>query len=475
MPKQRLVIDNFLGGLAPSSYIGNLTMSDPSNTKGWDALFYGEENILQRGFGTATLTNASYVAGYQYAMKMISDAVGQRLFTLGDNMAGNATMLHKIDTTTDTVANSSPWPWTTAGNGGTDIGLEFYNGYLYYATGRYLGRYNLSLTFDNSFNISLTAAAFGSELWHPMAQGNGKLFIGNSVTAGGGCITSVSGDIVTLVDLDLSKTSKIIKALEFNDNVLYIAASQNYNQTNAACDTSLYIWDTVSGSWQKEYKFPENEMSALKVVNGVLYCWGSRGFYRFNGGNFDLIRTILGSPGPGGVDVTPNGVLIFKDGLKNIYSYGTTNPAIPAIVQKPINDASISQYAAIKSITISKLYIGGSDSGANLRVLTSDGTGRPIAGEWRTTLINLGHRARITKLYVVAQALPTGCEVSFSFIDDNSYSVGSGTWNTAGETTFEYQPDGAVFETFQLRILHTANTASPKFKKFVIEYELEKE
>lgn len=474
MPKQRLIIDNFLGGLAPSPYIGNETMSDPSNTKGWEALVYGEENILQRGMGTASLTNASYVTGYQYNMKVISDAVGQRLFTLGDNLAGNSTLLHKVDLITDTVANSSPWPWTTAGSGGLTTGLEFYDGYLYYATGSYLGRYNLSLTFDNSFNFSLTSEAFGSQIWHPMVQGNGKLFVGNSVTAGGACVTSVSGDLVTLVDLDLSKTAKIIKALEFNDNTLYIAASSNYNQSNTSCETSLFLWDTVSGSWQKEYKFPENEMSALKIVNGTLYCWGSKGFYRFNGGNFDLIRTISGGPGPGGTDVTPNGILLFKDGTKHVYSYGTDNPAIPALVQKPINDASISQYAAIKSITLNKLYIGGSDSGPNLRVLTTDGTGR-LAGEWRTTLINLGHRVRIVKLYVVAQPLPTGCEVSFSFIDDNNYSVGAGTWSTAAETTFEYQPNGAVYDTFQLRILHTANTASPKFKKFVIEYELEKE
>lgn len=474
MANQRLVIDNFLGGLAPSKYIGNQTMSDPENTKGFDPTVEGEENVLQRGAGTITLTNASVFQGPVYAMKTISASSGPKLYALGDNAATTGTDLNMVDLLTDTVSASSPWPHPTAGIGGNTIGLEVYNGYLYYATGRYLGRYNFSLTFEDSFNISLNASAYGTPINHPMVQGNGKLFIGNSITGNGGCVTTVSGDTVNLVALDISKTAKIIRALEFNSNYLYIAASQNYNETNVVCESSLYVWDTVSSSWQQEFKFPENDLRSLRVANGTLYCWGNSGFYRFTGSNFELIRNINGGPAAYGSDVTPRGLIIWKSGA-DIYQYGTTNPGINPIVSKPINDASIYANVALKSVTKSKLYLGGNTTAPFMRVFSSDGTGRAANGEWRSPLFNTGNKIRIKKLYVYAQPLPTNCAVSFAFIDDSGKTISAGGWSTAAETVYTYSPNGAVFETFQLRMIHNANTPSIKLRKIVIEYMNEKE
>jgi hypothetical protein len=462
----RLVIDDFLGGLAPSPYVGAPNQADPFNSKGWDVMAEVEEGILQRGWGEGTVTNASLSPGAMYAMKTITLNTNPYLFALGDNLLENGTILHRVTLADDTISATSPWPWTTAGAGGTSIGLEFYNGYLYYATGRYLGRYDLSLTFNNSFNISLSATA----IWHPMSQANGKLMIGN-----GGVVVSLSGDVVNLAALDLSKTGKVIKALEFNRNFLYIAASQNYSDTNVMCDASLIVWDTVSGSWQEEFKFPENDLRALKFVNGTLYCLGNFGFYEFTGSNFQLIARINGGPGPYGIDGTPRSMVMFRDASANIYTYGTPSTAFKPILQKVINDAGSYQNAALKTATKTKVYIGSKSAAYHIRNFQSGSNVRGAAGDFRTVFLNLGQKVRIGKMYVVAEALPANCSVSFNILDDMGKTVSCGTWATTGETSYEYYPANAAFDMFQVQVLHAINTPSPKIRRIVLEYEIEKE
>lgn len=472
MPKQRLVIDNFLGGQAPSSYIGNQTMQDPSNSEGWDVMTTGQENILQRGYGTSAVTNASYVDGYLWAMKVATKPDGSnKVYGLAAGSNYTSTKLHEINISDDTVNNSSPWPWTIAGATSTNyqtVGLEIYNGYLYYAGSQCLGRYDMSLTFNNCYNVSLQADAYGKPLYHPMVQGNGSLFVGH-----GKYVAKLSGEVMNITAMDLSKTSKVVKCMEFNRNYLYMGVSTNYGNANINSEASLIIWDTVSEGWQEEFRFPENDLTAIKSANGTLYCWGDKGFYRFTGSNFELISVITGSPAPWGVDVTPRGLIIFKDGAGHIYQYGSSNPGLNPILQKVINEANQVQLGGLKSVTRTKYYSGAYLSGDNIRAYSSAGGTRPDAGVYATPFLNLGQKIRVSKIYAYAQNLLSGCSLSFALYDEDGSSIDCGYWNTAGEKTYEYQPNGAVFDTFQLRMTHLGT--SPKIRKFVIEYEPEKE
>lgn len=111
---ERLVIDNFLGGLAPSIYSGNpQSQSDPVNTAGWDVFRnsnYTDYGLLQRGYGQSTLTNASVVVGSVQFMKSLNRFNNQKLYCLSQADAGGVNVLHAVDSGSSSVLNASPWP-----------------------------------------------------------------------------------------------------------------------------------------------------------------------------------------------------------------------------------------------------------------------------------------------------------------------------------------------------------------------------
>jgi hypothetical protein len=83
----RIVIDNFLGGLAPSRYQGNpTTQSDPQDavSGGFDPYIDTEEGMLRRGFGLSTITNASLMTGNQTWMKAASRTYGDFVFMIDE-------------------------------------------------------------------------------------------------------------------------------------------------------------------------------------------------------------------------------------------------------------------------------------------------------------------------------------------------------------------------------------------------------
>lgn len=490
----RIVIDEFLGGLSPSRYIGNPTIQsdpgDPSNptSRGWDAFIEGDVGLLRRGYQEGSITNISLATNFrmQWAKTFNRSSQGandpgQYLFGLGDD--STLQKIYRIETAADKLTNSSLFPHTigTASPVDRGMGMEYYNGYLYYASSRYLGRYDMSLTFNDSFNIFLGTRALGDPIDHPMVAGNGKLYIGNSnFSLNTTSIATVSGSTVNLQALDLSNTEQVVKALEFNRNFVFIATTNNTQGNNLTADSFLYVWDGISSSWQDQYKFPEEDFAGLRFNGGRLHAWGRRGMYVFNGNGFDLIYPYTGPLTPHGISIHPNGTLYYRDAVSAgvIYAYGSPNPQISPVVYRPyVVESGAVLNGAIQWINRTKLYAAAS-AGNRIRSFDGGGTGDYASAEWRTPMISTGGITRLLMVYLSFRAWPASCSVDVKFAkDDGTSATTIGTISTQGGTSAKFYPNGLLGDNWQIILNHTQGVAgaTPKFDKIVIEYEIEKE
>jgi hypothetical protein len=475
MPNQRIEITDFTPGLAPSRFYGAPGMADPVNTAGWFSYAAREENILQRGFGTASLTDASFIDGEMLAMVQTNRGSSSRVYGIATDSAGTGAKLHNVNPLTDAVLKASPWPRALPADtpvGG--FGAELYDGYFYYSFGRYLGRYDMSLTFNDSFNSSLTHVCYGNTVQHPMVQGNGKLFIGNAQAGGGASVATVAGEVVTLVALDLKKTDKVVKAIEFSGNKVYIAMSGNLDGSALNAENSLIVWDTVSASWQEEYRFPDLDFTALRSMNGRLYCFGRNGLYEFSGGRFVQVFSYTWTVYPYGVQRAPNGVLHWSDAAGGIWSYGAVSKDFKDAVHRPGTGFGFGAGRSILFPSASKCYVS-KDTGDGLRNAVLSGAASYYGnGEWRTPVFNLGKRVKVCKIYVFMLPLAAGSSTTFTVYDETGVNASCGTANETGQTVHEYTVNGQICETFQLGMVHS-DGQSPKIRKIVIEYELVKE
>ena len=479
MATQRIVFDNFVGGLAPSRYQGNYNgQFDPYDTTsaGWDPYFADEEGLLRRGLGTATLTNAPDVTGSVTWMKAINRSYGSYVFGIEEQVSGAGTnnRLIRINAATHTISNTSPWPFTLPTDGG-QCGLEFFNGYLYYASKRYLGRFNLSLTFDSSYYTFLGTQAIGRAIDHPMVQGNGKLFIGNSnYSLNTASIAVDDGVSVTPNALDLSKTEQFVRSLEFHRNTLFIAASSNAESgslTTSPC--TMYVWDGISNSYQDKFEFPDEDFHAVKVFGNTIYGFGQRGVFQFNGNGFDLVQQYSGGPDPWGVSTNPRGFVTWKDENTQVFSYGSPHKDLPTIPWKPIKFSEVPS-GGVFWVNRHNIYVGGFAAGDKIRRFGGS-TGYQSA-IWRCPMLKFDQPMRLVKFEVQMLPLESGTNLSFLWAkDDGATPITLATLGTAGTTEWKFTPDGIVDSSWQIGIADTAESApTPKIRRIVLEIEPEK-
>lgn len=484
MPKQSIIIDNFLGGLAPSTYFGGANQADPKSV-GWDCNLAQDENILRRGYGLSSITNASLVKADITWMKTVNRSAGAYCYLLSKDVDDLVNKLHKITVqegaTTHTVASASPWPHELP-TYGAGTGMEIYNGNLFYASGRYLGTYNLSLTFNNSLYTTLGTEALGANIEHPMVQGNGFLYIGNSnFSLNTPSVARYDGAIMQPNYLDLSKIEKVVTDLAFNNKFVYIATTGNVGTTNNRADSALYVWDGVSPSWQEQFAFPDEDFVSIKFANGKLLCWGKRGLYQFTGSSFEMIHSLEGGPGnPWAVDVHPEGQMTYQGtdrGAISMFKYGTFDKRLPSIIQRPLNLNASPLFDGVSGMiwpNKNVLYIGGAGSGDALRRFDINST-TYNEGTWKTPMVTFPERARIVSIKVYFLPLASGATFTVGWAKDAG-TTDTDLFTVTGDgsnVSQEYHPAGVVADQLQLVVTHTAG-ATPKIRRFEIEWEAEK-
>ena len=474
----RIIIDNFLGGLAPSRYQGNPNgQFDPDDTTsaGFDPYVRTNEGLLRRGFGQATLTNASLMTGNQTWFRTASRTYGDFAFTIDEQTTGAGTnnRLMRIDTTTHTVSNSSPWPFTMPTDGG-QTGLAFFNGYLYYASKRYLGHYDMSLTFNSSYYTFLGTTAIGRAIDHPMASGNGKLFFGNSNFSLNTASVGVDdGASVTPNALDLAKTEQCVRSIEFNRNTAFIAMTSNQGSGGPTGNSTMYVWDGIATSCQDKFQFPDEDFHCVKAYGSDILAFGQRGMYQFTGSGFDLIQPYQGGPDPWGVSVSNRGGVSWKDEATNFYNFGSPNKQLPTIVTKPIKFSEVPA-GGVAYIGQDNMYVGGfTTAGSRIKRFGLAGTTYE-SGDWRTPMFKWDQPMRLVRFEVHMISMVSGCTLSATWANnDGSSQTTMDTMNTPGTTLWEYDPNGLVDYSWQFGITHSAG-ATPKIKRIILEVSPEK-
>ncbi len=332
----------------------------------------------------------------------------------------------------------------------------------------------MSLTFDSSYYTFLGTTAIGRAIDHPMVQGNGKLFFGNSnFSTFGASVGTDDGAAVTPNQLDLTKTEQFVRSLDFNRNTLFIAMTNNQGSGGPTGNSTMYVWDGIATSYQDKFNFPDEDFSCVKVYGSDIIGFGQRGMYQFTGSGFTLVQPYAGNPDPWGVTTSPRGSILWKDEASQIYSFGSPNKQLPTIPTKPLVFAT-TPAGGVCQVGKNNLYIGGfTTGGSRIRRYGVAGTSYDT-GDWRTPMFKWDQPMKLARFEVHMLSLMSGTTISATWANGNGSSPTTmATLSTEGTTVWDFDPSGLSDYSWQFGITHSAG-ATPKIKRIILEVTPEK-
>ncbi len=225
-----------------------------------------------------------------------------------------------------------------AGSAGI-LGAKEYNGYIYWATEKRVGRWDMTATDWGTIENDFATFTKGNSALHPMFILNKSLYIGDS-----NLIAEIDNGVFTANALDIG-IPYLIKCLGRSDDELLIGTWVSNN----IMETRIFCWNTWSTNPTYSDPIPEVGINAfLPIDNGVMVSAGSKGnIYIYDGKNLDLYKQIKGSwsNSSKGI-VNPNAILNFNGlplfGLSyyaggnptnmGIYSLGRANRNYPTVL-----------------------------------------------------------------------------------------------------------------------------------------------
>lgn len=230
------------------------------------------------------------------------------------------------------ISSGKIWKRTAAGvwslahtnTNGSMSGCAYYNGYIYYVSGRYVGRYDLSSTWTDTF------ADLGiSSTRHPMCTQNLKLYIGN-----GRYVSSIDeSDNFTVNALDLP-TGHSIRTLDPYEADIVIGTET----VSDVIKCGVFRWDTYSDSWTiEDYVDEDGVFVSVRADNYLYYQIGIRGanMYQYDGARLNKMfqlrdggNTVWGTGAITNGSANYNGVpLMVND--RGVYSINRNDPTLP--------------------------------------------------------------------------------------------------------------------------------------------------
>lgn len=252
----------------------------------------------------------------------------------------------------------------------------------------------------------------------------------------------------------------------WNDFIVIAGYENEGNSYYRTTTAKLYLWDGVSEkpSQQLFSEFPDQMITAMKNINGVLYL--TSGNNRVGG--FRLSRYIGGSsieevayieqgqaPMPGAIDGTANRVLVgsftaFPYLASCIYSYGLQNSSIgqglfiPVRGNEPVADSFSVTSLAITNGLISKstpmFGLACSNPLNNSYIQNSDGSDFSTSNAyWQSQIYKIGGKFKITKVAIpIADYEGSGGSIVVTiYCDQKANSAGAThALGTINETTY---------------------------------------
>jgi len=202
------------------------------------------------------------------------------------------------------------------GTNGAFKGCAYYRNYLYYSMDAFLGRFDMTSTWNDNFQV-LTA---GKD--HPIHQFDLIMYIGNGK------------DIAQLDDASVFSSSALDLPLEYNtsavipygDDLLTLANPGNYISS-----AGIFRWNTYSDSWSIKDSIKETNAYAFLDADNYVHVICSNGnIYTYDGAKLHLISNIRNVKTTYGHQLTTNleGKPLVANGGR-IYSLFKKNKDMP--------------------------------------------------------------------------------------------------------------------------------------------------
>ena len=366
------------------------------------------------------------------------------------------------------------WKVTTAGvvslvhtnTQGNILGMGFLNGQLYYACATKLGKIaEANASSESSWssqNDSFGTFTNGNTSYHPMAEQNLSLFIGD-----GKYVAAVDGaGTFSANALDLHAHHVVTALQPFENDILIGTIVGAYNNRSA-----IFRWDTYSDSWTTEDYVDEVGINcfipaddtifiSIGTVGNIYYYTGSKAkkWKRLRDGRNSVV-TGVNAYAAGNL----NGLPLLAT-VRGIYSIGRSDDSFPV--------AQVIEYVPSlgQGTTLGALAVVGSQVFVSYKNGSSYGIDKlstnKYSGFVETPLI-VGRPETLTAKY---DSLPSGTSISLqTSIDGASYSSVDMEKDDEDEREYRMKDGPTPKSTFQARItLNASTTTSPEIRELEI-------
>lgn len=266
-----------LGGLAPGFWKETYPATGNKNMAG-SMLHMDLTNpgFITQGPGLSTLTAGTQAGAVTSNIRGILDYAVTNNVCYG--VGGNK--LQQFSATA--VTNAGAWPHTidkAAVTSETGEDVAVYQGALYYSYNHSgnagdIGKYDLSSSFDDDWGSTVPSGA--AALQNPAAAnytphqmvvgGNDVLYIAN-----GRYVATYDGTTFVPQALDFPSDA-IVMSIAWMSDRLWIAVQRPQLVVGNNLQSSIYVWDGTTDSWESEIKVT-GAVTSLFVKNNVLYLW----------------------------------------------------------------------------------------------------------------------------------------------------------------------------------------------------------
>lgn len=431
---ERLVFENFLGGMCVSQYLA----AKNQYYDGVNMDIITEPGRSAPGYAQTDKTGSELTTS---PTKIVAPGIsGEEEFVYGYS----TTQMFRYDVFNDAMTDNASWVQTiTNGDVG---GFGVYKGKCYYANGNtQIGSFTpgATPTFTANTITGLTARTYS-----PMHVFGNILWIGNLNQ-----VASYDGTTVNVNALDLETGYEIDHIDHFGKFLVISAARTTGLSANAAGvmqDAKLFFWDTTSDSWQEEIiVWGEQRIRGMKVVNNTLYVIGANGLYVLDGAILKKIVPFTGTNYSGNsyIGLSSSAVvesleawrdfLIWPGLSGTIMFYGTPDSKIPPFISAPVKLSTGNSVYVFGGLD-QKLLVSGSST-IRFAKFASGGSG---SYNLITSRVDFGGRVKIKGVRPKHKVFASGESIDISV----NYDTGNG--ENAIATSYNFATYGAVRESF---------------------------
>lgn len=457
-----------LGGFAPTFYKETYPSFGNKNQAGAMAnMDLTNTGFMTQGPGLTTFTNGTEAGAVTGLIRsFFYNGTGP---SIGGVPAVGGTLFHLFSSGTTITNGGGTYPHTITGVSGGAEDVVLYGANYYYTwnavtTGN-IGKFNLSV-FDDDWGSTVPTGAgtLGSDSHQLKVGGNNTMYIAN-----GRYVSSYDGTTLVLQALDLP-TNYVISSIAWHADRLWIAANRGASaQSGAQTDSSIFVWDGTTDSWDVEIKL-QGEVGALYVKSGILYTFykdvTSTGGFKIallNGNQVVDLGNFTGAI-PAYYQVTDYKDFIVWVSSTTLWAYGSGDKDLPARVFQ-YADGGYSTVGGIGMVFGNLAVASKEDTNYKVAYLSN----YDVNSSWKSLMFDITGSGRVSKINQVRinhEMLSTGARVDWKLLNNKGGTIYSDhisydSANTLKTTSF-YPLNGLVAENFRIEFdFASGSTTNP--------------